>query len=189
MDQRPKMVEYFGVDVQQRPDSIVTVGTFDGVHRGHSSVLSTVVERAAVSSGVATVITFDPHPREITSGDIVPLITTIPERIDLLSSLGIDRVVVVPFDNDFASIAPDEYVRTVLFKTIGLKEIVIGYDHTFGRSRSGDSDLLESLGAELGFKVSKLPAERNAETVISSSTIRSLLLRDGNVSRAAELLG
>ncbi len=183
------MVEYFGKDVRRRPESIVTVGTFDGVHRGHLSVLSTVVERAASNSGVATVVTFDPHPREITSGDIVPLITTIPERIALLKSLGIDRVVVVPFDDDFASLAPEDYVRTVLVETIGLKEIVIGYDHTFGRSRSGDSGLLESLGVELGFKVSKLPPQRNAETVISSSMIRNLLLREGDVTRVAQRWG
>ncbi len=183
------MIEYYGRHVGRQPSSIVTVGTFDGVHRGHLSVLSTVVKRAAANAGIATVVTFDPHPREVTSGDIVPLITTIPERIDLLERLGIERVVVIPFDADFASLSADEYVRNVLFETIGLKEIVIGYDHSFGRSRRGDSELLESLGVDLGFIVTKLPPKRNDETVISSSAIRDLLIAEGDVSKAAELLG
>ncbi|MDX1428823.1 MAG: bifunctional riboflavin kinase/FAD synthetase [Rhodothermales bacterium] len=183
------MVEYYGIDAQPRPDSVLTVGTFDGVHRGHVTVLSKVAERAAVTTSVPTVVTFDPHPREVTSGEIVPLITTIPERIDLLAELGIARVVVIPFDGDFASIPAETYVRSVLFDSIGMREIVVGHDHAFGKGRAGDKNLLQELAGRHGFTVTELPPALNNESVISSSSIRNMLLLEGDVQRAAELLG
>ena len=183
------MVEYYGRDVQPEPRSVLTVGTFDGVHRGHMTVLSRVVERASAVDGVPSVLTFDPHPREVIAGEIVPLITTLHERIELLSEVGIERVVVVPFDDDFASLSPEAYVRDVLYREVGIQEIVVGYDHTFGKGRKGGQALLEALASELGFRMTILPPIRNDESVISSSAIRHVLLIDGDVSRAERSLG
>ena len=177
--------------------SVLTVGTFDGVHLGHQAIIRYLNERAAKVDGCSVVVSFDPHPREVVLGKHVPLLTTLEERGDLLEAFGVERFVVLPFTRDLSNLSPRDYVEQVLIETIGLREIVIGYDHRFGRDRAGDRATLEALGAEHGFSVDvipeqNLPSTRSGgvhEVTVSSSEIRRLLAEEGDVARAAELLG
>ncbi len=175
-------------NISQDPRSIVTVGTFDGVHRGHQAIVDYLLERAQAQGGTSTVVSFDPHPRSVVHDEDVPLLTTVPERASLLSDLGIDRLVVIPFSLTFAQISPEEYVQEVLVRRIGLQEITVGYDHRFGRKRAGDVDLLKQLGTTHGFDVDVIPPREVGPDVVSSSMIRERV-GEGDVQRAAELLG
>lgn len=176
-------------EITHDDQSIVTVGTFDGVHRGHQAIIDYLQQRAREQSGLSTLVSFDPHPRAVVHDDDVPLLTTVAERADALETLGLDRFVVVPFSTDFAQLGPEEYVEKVLVEGIGVREITVGYDHRFGKGRAGDVDLLRELGEKYGFEVDVIPPQEVDRDVVSSSTIRSLLLEEGNVQRARELLG
>lgn len=184
------MERYYGLE-ELRPDpgAVVTVGTFDGVHVGHQALLAYVRERATAQAGRSVAVSFDPHPREVVHGEPVPLLTTVDERAEAFEALGLDRFVVLPFTKDFAALSPEAFVRDVLVKHVGLREIVIGYDHGFGRGRSGDAELLEQLGAELGFATDIVPPQLVARHVVSSSEVRRLLTEAGDAERAAEMLG
>lgn len=170
------------------PTSVVTVGTYDGVHLGHQAILAYLRERAALRGGPSTVVTFDPHPREVVRGEPVPLLTPIEERADLLEAYGVDRFVVLPFTREFAALSAEAYVRDVLASRVGLGEIVVGYDHAFGKGREGGRDLLERLGPELGFTVDVIPALEVDERIVSSTAVRALV-EGGAVREAGELLG
>ena len=176
-------------EITHDDQSIVTVGTFDGVHRGHQAIIDYLRERAREQSGLSTLVSFDPHPQAVVHGDDVPLLTTVAERADALETLGLDRFVVVPFSTDFAQFGPEEYVEKVLVEGIGVREITVGYDHRFGKGRAGDVDLLRELGEKYGFEVDVIPPQEVDRDVVSSSTIRSLLLEEGDMQRARELLG
>jgi riboflavin kinase / FMN adenylyltransferase len=152
----------------------VAIGTFDGVHRGHVRVLE-----AALAAGLRpAVVTFDPHPRTI-FGARVELLTTLERRLELLDALGIEDVLVVPFDAELAALTPEEFAESVL-RAAGAEVVVAGEGFRFGRERSGDLDLLERLG----FDVRCVPVVDNA----SSSHIRALLAA-GEVAKAAQVLG
>lgn len=175
--------------IQREPESVVTVGTFDGVHRGHQAILSFLCDRADALRGVPTVLTFDPHPRSVVRSINVPLLTTIDERARALESFGIERMVVLPFTRDLAQYDPRAYVQDILWDTIGMQAIAVGYDHRFGRNRSGDVELLRTMGGEYGFSVEEIPPQSDDDEVISSSRIRTLLAEEGAVRNAAQLLG
>ena len=184
------MKRQFGFDEIRRDDcSVLTVGTFDGVHLGHQAILAYLKERAATVDGCSVVVSFDPHPREVVLGEHVGLLTTLDERADLLERFGIDRFVVLPFTRDLSNLEPEAYVEQVLIEMIGLREVVIGYDHRFGRNRSGSRETLEALGATHGFSVDVIPEQIVRETTVSSSAIRRLLGDEGDVAAAAALLG
>lgn len=169
--------------------AVVTVGTFDGVHRGHQAILRYLIERARQRQGVSTVVSFDPHPREVVHGESVPLLSTIRERAALLEQHGLERFVVIPFTKAFAELRPQAYVEEILLQRVGLKEIVVGYDHRFGKNREGDRTLLERMGSAHGFSVDVIPAQEVNHDVVSSSKIRALLADEGDVQRANEMLG
>ena len=184
------MKREFGLtEISRDPASVVTVGTFDGVHLGHQAILRYLIDRAGVQQGRSVVLSFSPHPREVVHGEEVPLLTTPDERADIIESLGIDRFVVIPFTSEFSRLHAEEFVRQILIERVGLREIVIGYDHAFGRDRRGDAQLLSRLGEELGFSVDVIPPQVVHQHVVSSSEIREMLASDGNVSLAAEMLG
>jgi riboflavin kinase/FMN adenylyltransferase len=176
-------------EITHDDQSVVTVGTFDGVHRGHQAIIEYLKHRAEEQSGPSTLVSFDPHPRTVVHGEEVPLLTTVSERADLLDELGLDRFVVIPFSMDFAQLGPEEYVGEVLVQRIGLQEITVGYDHRFGKDRAGDVDLLRDLGDEYGFEVDVIPPQEVDHDVVSSSTIRTLLQEEGAVKEANERLG
>ena len=177
-------------DSLRRDDrSVVTVGTFDGVHVGHQAILRYLNERAEAVGGRSTVVTFDPHPREVVRGEHVPLLTTLEERSALLAEHGVERFVVLPFTRDLSMLEPEAYVEEVLIGQVGLREIVIGYDHAFGRNRKGNRQTLERLGAEHGFSVDVIPEQIEHGITVSSTAIRRLLREEGDVREAAALLG
>ena len=175
--------------ITRDPDTVLTVGTFDGVHRGHQAILRYLLERADMRDGTSTVISFDPHPREVVGNESVPLLTTVDERAQLFEQFGLDRFVVIPFTHEFRQVRATEYVEDILLGRVGLKEIVIGYDHAFGKDREGDRELLERMGEAHGFSVDVIPAQAVDHDVVSSSKIRTLLAEEGDVARANELLG
>ena len=175
-------------DVRRDSASVVTVGTFDGVHAGHQALLRYVQGRARERGGRSTAVTFEPHPREVVHGEAVQLLSTIDERASVMSDLGIDLVVVVRFTKEFARLSATDFVQDVLVNRIGLQEIVIGYDFTFGQGRRGDSRLLEDLGSQAGFQVDVVPAHVVDAHVVSSSTIRQQLQEEGDVQAAARML-
>ena len=182
------MTREVGDAIQTDRQSVVTTGTFDGVHRGHRAIVRYLVDRAREVGGAPTVVTFDPHPREVLLGHSIPLLTTLDERADALEALGVERFVVVPFSRDLSLLEPEDYVADVLVGRVGMREIVIGYDHRFGRRARGDRALLERLGPELGFSVDVIPEQIDGDVTVSSTEIRRLLAQ-GDAARAAELLG
>lgn len=184
------MKREIGWDEIERDDrSVVTVGTFDGVHRGHQAIIDHLQARADARSGASTLISFDPHPRSVVHGEPVPLLSTVEERAAVLEELGIDRFVVLPFSEEFAQLAPEAYVEEVLVNRVGMQEITVGYDHRFGRKREGDVDLLRELGDKYSFDVDIIPPQEVDQHVVSSRGIRELLSEEGTVEEAARLLG
>lgn len=184
------MKREFGLDQIVKDDrSLVTVGTFDGVHLGHQSIIKYLVERARKHDAVSVALSFDPHPREVLRNQPVPLLTTIEERAQVFESLGLDRFIVIPFTLAFAGTRADSFVTDVLVSRIGLREVVIGYDHGFGKGREGDSTLLRALGKEHGFTVDVIPAQVLEKDVVSSTRIREALTDEGDVALASKLLG
>lgn len=175
--------------ITRHKKAVVSVGTYDGVHLGHQALLRYLLKRSSLHEGQSVVVTFDPHPREVVAQKETPLLTTIDERAALLRALGIDRMIVIPFTKAFANLSPEAFVSDYLVGRIGLHEIVIGYDHGFGKGRAGDHRVLQQLGKEHGFTVDVIPAQVLGEVVISSTEIRHALAETGDVAHAARLMG
>lgn len=176
--------------VEHDRSSVVTVGTFDGVHLAHREIINEVVDRGRRSQGRSVVISFNPHPREIVGGgkDPVRLLTTLHERVSLLETLHVDLLVLVPFTREFSLLSPRDFFIRYVVQGIGVSEVVVGYDHTFGRDRGAGIEELVHLGQEFDFSVFALhPYTVNGETV-SSTAIRQALSA-GDVERARHFLG
>lgn len=168
---------------------VLTIGNFDGVHKGHLALFDLVKERARAIEGQSLLMTFDPHPiRVMKPGNGPPLITLTRQKLQLIQKENIDTIFCLPFTRDFASIAARDFVRDLLVDKIGIKEIVVGYDYTFGRNREGDIRLLQELGEIHGFKVHEVPPVYVAGKLVSSTHIRQLVAQ-GNLSEAKLLLG
>lgn len=168
---------------------VVTVGSFDGVHRGHHAVLEEIVRRARRRGTVSVVVTFDPHPLEVVNPPAAPRLLTLPaERERLLRAAGVDRVVTLPFTAALARLGPDEFIRDVLRAEVGMEELVLGYDHGFGRGRAGDVDTVRRIGAADGFAVDVVDAVREDGQPISSTLIRTAVAH-GDLALAERWLG
>ncbi len=179
-----------GLDPSRRTEgAVVTVGTFDGVHLGHRKIMQRVNQLARAHNVQAVVVTFDPHPQTILGDKVVPLLSTIEERATRLSRLGIDRLVVIPFTMEFSRTPPETFVEDILFKTVGMRHMVIGHDHGFGRDRDGGREMLTMLGERLEFEIHVVSPQAVTTTVVSSSKIRRFLREDGDVRSAANMLG
>lgn len=186
------MAKLTAIDVVERlPNSVVTVGTFDGVHEGHKALMETLVERAKTRSARSVVVTFDPHPRTIihSKSEGIKLLTTLRERSEILESIGVDELVVIPFTRDFSLLTSEQFVKDVIYDKIGISEFVIGYDHHFGKDRSGTIDTLKKLGPELGFDIQVVSKKEMGDTTVSSTVVRKEITEQGNMNRVAELLG
>jgi riboflavin kinase / FMN adenylyltransferase len=171
------------------PGTVITVGTFDGVHRGHWEVLAQVRERADLEGLPAVLVTFHPHPLRVVRPDHAPrLLTTPVEKKEILAESGLDYAVFLPFNEALREYSPRRFVEEILMGRLRMRHLVIGYDHGFGHGRSGDADTLRGIGAELGFAVHVVGALRTDGAAISSSRIRQDLL-EGRVREAAVALG
>ena len=171
-------------------NAVVTIGTFDGVHLGHCSIIDQMKSAARAAGGETVIITFHPHPRRIVGNaeQTVQLLSSLPEKIALLRARGIDHLVVVPFTADFAAQTPDGYVTDFLVKYFQPHTLIIGYDHRFGKNRAGDFTLLEKYAAAGIFHLMEIPARVLEAASVSSTRIRQALLK-GEVQLAASLLG
>ncbi len=169
--------------------TVLTVGFFDGVHRGHQSVLRKVAQEAERLGARSLIVTFDRPPKAVLLGTSVSLLTTLEEKATLIEKLGIGGVIVIPFDREFAQLEPDEFVTSILVDRIGLAEIVLGYDHRFGRGGAGNLATMRELGADYGFEVQVVEAQQADGITYSSTQIREMLTDDGDVATAADHLG
>ncbi|MFC1867629.1 bifunctional riboflavin kinase/FAD synthetase [Thermodesulfobacteriota bacterium] len=168
---------------------VLSIGNFDGVHKGHLILFDKVKEIASSINGQSVVMTFEPHPIKVVKpGNGPSLITPTDQKLKLISDAGIDVIICIPFTMQFASISAEDFVRDILVELIGVSEIVVGYDYTFGNSRRGDIDLLRNMGKESGFKVHVIEPIQLNHTLVSSTSIRKFI-REGNLTEAKRLLG
>ena len=178
-------------EIKRDPNTVITVGTFDGVHQGHKALIEAVVKQAKTTKSRSVVVTFDPHPRSIirSKEEGLKLLTTMRERAESMKSLGVDVMCVIPFTRDFSLLSSEQFVKEIIHEKIGINHFVIGYDHHFGKDRSGTIETLERLAPDLGFDVQVVSKKEMGDTTISSTVIRDILAEEGDVKRAKDLLG
>jgi riboflavin kinase/FMN adenylyltransferase len=169
--------------------TILTLGTFDGVHIGHAAILKKLTQNTADGKFESAVLTFFPHPRMVLQGKSdLKLLNTINEKIDLLEKIGIENLIIHPFDANFSQLSAEEFVKTVLVDQLHIQKIIIGYDHRFGKNRTANIDDLTAFGLKYGFEVEQISAQEINDISISSTKIRTAL-EDGEINLANEYLG
>jgi riboflavin kinase/FMN adenylyltransferase len=182
---------YKGIeDLGAFENSVVTIGTFDGVHLGHQKILSRLNNLAKENAGESILFTFYPHPRMVVfpENHNLKLIQTIDEKIDALRDFGLDNLIIYPFTKEFSRLTAFEFVRDILVEKLKVKTLVIGYDHQFGRNREGDLEFLKESAKIFDFNVEEISAEEVQEVNVSSTKIRQSLL-NGEIERTNEFLG
>lgn len=175
---------------ERSPYAVVTVGTFDGIHRGHQEIIRRMQELARQNGGETILVTFDPHPRQVLNniqGEL-KFINTQKRKLNLLAGFGIDHMIIIPFTKEFSKTSSEDFIRQFLVEKIGVKKLIVGYDHHFGRNREGNYEKLKGLGQQWGFDVEEIAAKYVGEVAVSSTKIRNALAR-GEVSEANEMLG
>ncbi|HNH25505.1 MAG TPA: bifunctional riboflavin kinase/FAD synthetase [Anaerolineales bacterium] len=181
------MQHYRSLEEVSLKNSYLTVGVFDGVHRGHREIIQKLVKDAHANNAPAVVLTFSPHPATVLTGREIHCLTTPDERADLLGSLGVDAVITQRFTRDLSTVPAHEYMSSL--KThLGLSHLLIGYDFALGKGREGNAPRLAEIGTELGYTVEVVPALGDESGVISSTEIRKLV-SIGNMPEASKLLG
>ena len=187
-------------DIQHLPvfeKALITIGTFDGVHKGHQQILALMKQEAEKIGGETVIITFHPHPRKVIGSaniDVqdpaasISLLNTLEEKISILSNSGIDHMVVMPFTKEFAEQSAEDYIGNFLVNTFHPHTIIIGHDHRFGKGRGGDFQLLEDKAVEFGYEVKEIPGFMLQDVTISSTRIREALLK-GDLETASHFLG
>jgi riboflavin kinase/FMN adenylyltransferase len=178
-------------EITYQKNSVATVGTFDGVHLAHREIVREVTNRAKIREGRSVVITFDPHPKEVVpspKGGEVRLLSTVEERLSQMEILQVDMVFVIPFTNEFSRLSPREFCQRYIVSGTGVSEVVVGYDHMFGRGRAAGIDDLMRLGKEFDFSVFAVHPFTVEGEPVSSTTIRRALA-SGDLDHARKLLG
>lgn len=169
--------------------TIVTIGTFDGVHIGHQKIIEKLIQETKKADCESLILTFFPHPRMVLNGSSsIKLLNTINEKSSLLEKMGLDNLVVHPFDKKFSNLSAEEFVKTILVDSFNLKKIIIGYDHRFGNNRAANIDDLISFGKKYDFEVEQISAQEIDSVSVSSTKIRDAIT-DGNMIVANEFLG
>jgi riboflavin kinase / FMN adenylyltransferase len=182
---------YYGIQEFKKLDNaVVTSGTFDGVHLGHQKIINRLNEVAKLTNGQSVVITFYPHPRSVISPDnqIVKLLSTLDEKIELLEKSGVNHLLIIPFTREFSELSSEEFIQKILIQTIGTKTLVIGYDHRFGKNREGGFDYLKLNKEKYGFEIEEILRQDIENVAVSSSKIRKAL-QEGDVPSADHFLG
>jgi riboflavin kinase/FMN adenylyltransferase len=171
------------------PDTVLTIGNYDGVHLGHRKILSMVLQKAKEIHGTSMVMTFEPHPVKVLSPERnIKLLTTSDEKARLIEAMGIDILLLVNFNKEFANMLPDDFIDEVLVKKLNVKEIIVGTNYAFGKHKKGTIDLLRRRGEKYGFQVKAVRNVMVHGNIVSSSSIRSLLLK-GAVHEVSNYLG
>lgn len=186
-----KLKIFRGLESYDKPGfAVVTVGTFDGLHAGHQKIIHSLNQLAAENGGKSVVITFEPHPRMVVGSgpEGLKLIINTERKYEILESLGIDQLVIIPFDLNFSALSYEKFVEEILIDRIGTRILVIGYDHHFGRNREGDYDRLLELSERLNFRIVRIAAQIIDDMAVSSTKIRNAL-NDGNIYKANRMLG
>jgi riboflavin kinase/FMN adenylyltransferase len=170
-------------------NAVITIGTFDGVHEGHKKIIDALIREARSVQGEAIIVTFNPHPRKIVNpNEHLQLIDTLDEKIELLEKTGIDHLVIVPFNQQFAGQTANEYIENFLIAKFHPHTIIIGYDHHFGKGRQGNFMLLAEKADDYNYRLLEIPKYILQEIAVSSTQIRNALL-ESNIERANKLLG
>lgn len=180
-------------DIENLPEfrnAVITIGTFDGVHMGHRQIIDKLKSAASANNGETVIITFHPHPRKVVSSAIlgIRLINTLSERIDLLSQLGVDHLIVVDFTEVFANQSAEEYIKNFLVEKFHPHTMIIGYDHRFGRDRLGNFELLKEFASVFNYQLKEIPKHVLENISISSTNIRNAILNN-DITTANTLLG
>lgn len=169
--------------------SVVTIGTFDGVHIGHKKIIDRLIEAANRDNLESVILTFFPHPRMVLQKDTnIKLINTIDERIQILEKTGLDNLVIHPFTTEFSRLTAKEYVEQMLVGTLNIRHVIIGYDHRFGRNRNSNITDLASFGIQNNFTVEEISKQDIDDVAVSSTKIREALL-EGDITKANKYLG
>jgi riboflavin kinase/FMN adenylyltransferase len=169
--------------------TIVTIGTFDGVHIGHQKIIEKLIQETKKADCESLILTFFPHPRMVLNGSSsIKLLNTINEKSSLLEKMGLDNLVIHPFDKKFSNLSAEEFVKTILVDSFNIKKIIIGYDHRFGNNRAANIDDLISFGKKYDFEVEQISAQEIDSVSVSSTKIRDAIT-DGNMIVANEFLG
>lgn len=168
---------------------VITIGNFDGVHRGHVRLIDKVLEESKSIDGTPCVLTFYPHPLTVINPYFqIEQITPLKDKLELIEKLGVKAVFLIKFDDEFSKISGEEFVKNILVDRIGVKKVVIGYDFSFGKNKSGNIELLQSMGILYGFQVFVIEPQKDGDRIISSTRIRGLI-KEGLIKEANEFLG
>ena len=169
--------------------NVVTIGTFDGCHRGHQDIIKKVTSHANSIDGKSVIITFDPHPRHVLqTKDKLPILMHIDKKLEIFKSLGLDIALIIPFDKNFSEMDASTFLKTIIIDNFDPDSIIVGYDHHFGFNRDGSPDFLKEFGLNNGFEVQIVGPVSDENIIISSTHIRELI-RNGYVRRASFELG
>lgn len=183
------MKTYNNIKEYNNKKSVVTIGTFDGVHIGHKKILERIILNAKELNCESVVITFFPHPRMVLQDNsVVQLLNTVDEKTMLLEKTGIDNLIIHPFNQEFSRLTAEEFVKEILVNQLNIQKIIIGYDHRFGRNRTANINDLIVFGEEYGFEVDQISAQEINDNAVSSTKIRNAIL-EGNITLANDYLG
>jgi len=179
---------HYNFDLYSVQNAVVTVGSFDGIHLGHFEILKHLLVKAAELSSESVVVTFSPHPRSVINPNHkIELLTTLDEKIELLRTIGINHLVIIPFTLEFAKLSACDFIEQILVKKLHIKHLVVGLNHHFGRNREGDLAKLRECGEPYGFSIEKCEAFGFGDENISSSKIRNALY-EGNIEKVSKYL-
>lgn len=177
-------------DFRRLKNAVVTIGTFDGVHLGHQQIIKELAAEAKQNGGESVILTFFPHPRMILNPEnhALKMINTMAEKANILHNLGVDHLIITPFTRDFSNLSAEAYIKEVLIDQIGMKQMVIGYDHRFAKDRCGGLAELKQFSAAYNYTVTEIAEEDVRDLAVSSTRIRTAL-SIGDVDAANDLMG